>query len=214
MISSSWTPTCRPRTPSLWTPLRQVAAASPTSRPCNLTAPRTASHSRAGTAPLHRLHRDRPRLRPPFPLARGASEGSQRPQTLPDGLRPFTTFAQVRDSPPDSPGYPQTPFPCLGVKGSRVQIQPSRHGRAVRRPFHRTGGVASRSFDRTLTAGFCGIPRQLVFNKCGARHSAAVRAMNSRRWTCRWLAAPSGTAGVTGAWQRDPHHRTKGYARG
>ena len=37
------------------------------------------------------------------PIRRGASERSQHPQTTPDAIRPISTFAQVSDSPPDSP---------------------------------------------------------------------------------------------------------------
>jgi hypothetical protein len=49
----------------------------------------------------------------------------------------------------------------LGVKGSRVQIPPSRRERAVQGPLRRLGEVASRSFDRTMTAVLDGIGRPL-----------------------------------------------------
>jgi hypothetical protein len=54
-------------------------------------------------------------------IRRGASEGSHRPRTLPDGERPQTSFTLVSGSPADSPGPVRTPCPWLEVKGSPVQ---------------------------------------------------------------------------------------------
>jgi hypothetical protein len=68
-----------------------------------------------------------------FLEARGASEGSQCPQTPPDSLRPHATFALVSGSTADFPGLGRTPFPCLGVKGSPLQIRP-RAGARERAP--------------------------------------------------------------------------------
>ena len=56
----------------------------------------------------------------------GASNGSRRGQTSPDSYRPRQTSAQVGGSATDSIRPAQTPCPCLGVKGSPVQIRPSR----------------------------------------------------------------------------------------
>jgi hypothetical protein len=105
----------------------------------------------------------------------GANRGSQWLQTPPDWPRPRWTYVLVRGSPSDFLRPVQTVCPCLGVKGSRVQIPPSRHGTAGQRPFHRIGGVASRSFDRTLTAGFGGILRHVPLAECDGRHTPAVQ---------------------------------------
>jgi hypothetical protein len=65
--------------------------------------------------------------------------------------------------------------PCLGVKGSPIQIRPSRPLRSRSEAISPVGEVASRSFDRTLTAGFGGILRHVAFTKSGERHILAER---------------------------------------
>ena len=79
----------------------------------------------------------------------------------------------VRDSLPDSVRPAQTPESCLGVKGSPVQIRPSRplHCRSEATLLSRQGGL--KIFDRTLPAGFGGILRHVTFVKSGERHIMA-----------------------------------------
>ena len=57
-----------------------------------------------------------------------------------------------------------------GSRGRRFKSGRPDHCVAGQRPFRRVGEVASRSFDRTLTAGFGGILRHVAFTKCGGRH--------------------------------------------
>ena len=83
-----------------------------------------------------------------------------------------------------------TPGMRLGVKGSRVQIPPSRPEDAGQRPLHQPGEVATRSFDRTLTAGYGGILRYLVDTGCGERHTPTQYGVNIRR-----LRGPSAAGG-------------------
>jgi hypothetical protein len=54
-------------------------------------------------------------------------------------------------------------YAFLGVKGSRVRIPPSRPERAGQKGFRGCCEMASRSSDRSLTAGFSGIWRHGLF---------------------------------------------------
>ena len=57
-----------------------------------------------------------------------------------------------------------------GSRGRRFKSGRPDHCLAGQRPLRQVGEVASRSFDRTLTAGFGGILRHATFMKSGERH--------------------------------------------
>jgi len=62
-----------------------------------------------------------------------------------------------------------------GLRGRRFKSGRPDHCIAGQRPLCRVGEVASRSFDRMLTAGFGGILRHVAFTRCGGRHIPAER---------------------------------------
>jgi hypothetical protein len=66
------------------------------------------------------------------------------------------------------------PGPVWGSRGRGFKSRRPDHEVAGQGPLHQHGEVASRSFDRTLTAGFCGILRHVAFTKSGERHIPAV----------------------------------------
>jgi hypothetical protein len=72
-----------------------------------------------------------------------------------------------RPTPSDRPRHP---IRAWGSRGRRFKSGRPDHCLAGQRPLRRVGEVASRSFDRRLTAGFSGILRHAAFMKSGERH--------------------------------------------
>jgi hypothetical protein len=150
-----------------------------------------AKNNRASQAPWPgsalRLYDSTPRSR----VLMGAQMGAHSAQRCSRPLW-FALLCVARPVQTDICGAHRIGSAFLGVKGSPVQIRPSRPEAAGQRPFHRAGEVASRSFDRTLTAGFSGISRHPWFKICGGCHRVVA---------------------VTHAWQRRPGRRARGWRR-
>ena len=88
-------------------------------------------------------------------------------------------------SPPDFLRPAQTPVRAWGSRGRRFKSGRPDHCLAGQRPLRRVREVASRSFDRTLTAGFGGILRCTIPVDAGHLSSgswATVCGRGSGRW--------------------------------